>query len=222
MQEADNIPNDFDNLERYAPSLFKIKKENPFSVPANYFDTLPEMVMAAKAVENINIATLVNNNVPEGYFDSLPSFIQSQAILSDIKKENPFVVPANYFDYLPARIQEKVHAKKTSWIDSILEKLFSPRLAYALSITILLTAAGIYYFNQNEKIIENNVALSELNKTELIETANDIIPDENFIIDELTAEGIDPSESENKTNSDEIENYLIENNVDINTLIKEM
>lgn len=40
MENKDNIP---DDLEKLAPFLSKLKKENHFSTPDNYFEVLPEV-----------------------------------------------------------------------------------------------------------------------------------------------------------------------------------
>ena len=82
MNEELNIPEDFDNLERYAPTLSKIRKENPFSVPENYFEEL---------YSAIKLAVLKNGTggfiIPENYFNDLSEIIKSKIFISELKKD---------------------------------------------------------------------------------------------------------------------------------------
>lgn len=215
MESIDNIPDDFENLERYAPNLYKIGKDTPFSVPPNYFESLPEIVNTVVKVGEIS-PLLKNNNIPEGYFDELPSFINAQTLLADIKKENPFVVPAGYFDCLPAQIQEVIQTQKQKIsFFALFQKLFSPRLALVFS-GLLVIITGIYFLQKPVESINNNLQLSDLTKKELSETTYDF--DESYLMDELSEEDADIANE----NPDYIADYLIDNNVEVSTLLKEM
>ncbi len=45
MKKENQIPDNFENrLDEFAPNLFSIKNDNPFEVPADYFDSLPEKI----------------------------------------------------------------------------------------------------------------------------------------------------------------------------------
>jgi hypothetical protein len=57
----ENNKNTFNELEKEAPFLSKIKKGNHFSTPKNYFEKLPEVI------DNKNL----NNNVLQKLFDKL-------------------------------------------------------------------------------------------------------------------------------------------------------
>ena len=133
MKEPGNIPADFDNLEKYAPTLAKIAKQNPFGVPENYFEEncgfvsshikllsikkeggfivpenyfeeLPDIIQNRIFLSEMN----KNETVPEGYFDELPDIIQSRIFLDSLNKENPFAVPQNYFEELAGNIQSHI------------------------------------------------------------------------------------------------------------------
>jgi hypothetical protein len=58
---SDIIPDD-DSLERESPLLHSISKENPFSVPGSYFDSLPSQIMEKCRRENHNDQSSVANN----------------------------------------------------------------------------------------------------------------------------------------------------------------
>lgn len=58
MDNKNNIP---DKLENSAPFLAKIKKENHFSIPKDYFESLPEIISNKK----------LNNSILKNIFDKL-------------------------------------------------------------------------------------------------------------------------------------------------------
>lgn len=63
MKEIKDILPDDVSLEKEAPLLHSISKENPFSVPANYFDGLPAEIMEKsreKVNDNAGLAILQN------------------------------------------------------------------------------------------------------------------------------------------------------------------
>src|SRR5207247_7338513 len=98
-----NIPDDFDNLEKYAPTLARIVKQNPFDVPDGYFDKNNSII-----VSNAKLSSLNKNNcftVPENYFEELPDLIQNKIFLLDLEQED---VPEGYFNELPTIIQSKI------------------------------------------------------------------------------------------------------------------
>ncbi len=220
MERTDNIPDDFENLERYAPTLHKIARVNPFSVPSGYFESLSEILSTVAVIAKASNYKKTND-IPEGYFDKLPSFIQSQAVLSDIKKENPFAVPANYFDYLPARIQERIQqtSKNENWLTGLIGKLISPRLAFALPIALIVVAAGFFLLRNPIDNMNSDKQLSELSNKDLSETANEF--DESYLIDEITEGGI-VTDAASSEDTDDIADYLIDNKVDVNVLLNEM
>jgi len=47
MKKDNHIPDNFENkLDEFAPKLSSVNNENPFNVPADYFETLPEKITA--------------------------------------------------------------------------------------------------------------------------------------------------------------------------------
>lgn len=105
-------------LEIVSPVVASIGKNNVFTVPDGYFDTLSGIILAS--VINEAVAA---GDAPEGYFDSLSNNIltkiegtaanelhQLSPLLAGIKKVNPFEVPDNYFDEMGNEISWQVTA----------------------------------------------------------------------------------------------------------------
>ena len=108
-----------DELKEQAPSLSGMKKENPFAVPDNYFDSLAENTMQK---------------------------IQSIPDLERMQKENPFHVPEGYFDSLPSDIQQRIYEnKKAGFFREWFSTFFQPRYSLAYATIIILVIFGIKY-----------------------------------------------------------------------------
>jgi hypothetical protein len=94
--------------------LKQVKKDNPFTVPAGYFDDLGDRIVSRK-----NLDVLKSNNaaegftVPENYFEELEANIQSSvAIESVLSNEEGFTIPEGYFDNLAQQIQSRISVEK--------------------------------------------------------------------------------------------------------------
>jgi hypothetical protein len=92
-------------------SLKQVSTENPFTVPAGYFDDLGDRIVSAR-----NLDELKNNNpldgfaVPENYFQELAGNIQSRLAIEEAldKEHNDFTVPEGYFDNLAQQIHSRI------------------------------------------------------------------------------------------------------------------
>ena len=130
--------------------------------------------------------------------------------LSKIKKENNFSIPQNYFEVLPEVIANKNLNNK--YLYFIFDKL-SARILLPTSalVTILMF---IFYLNINTTETElSNEQISNL-----------IINDESFNIDdylvyEAYTEVLDEEKKATSTSNEYI-NYLLENDIDINSIIE--
>ncbi|MCX6292126.1 MAG: hypothetical protein NT126_10220 [Bacteroidetes bacterium] len=144
-----------DELEKLAPELSKIKKENPFRVPENYFDSL---------------AGEIQHKISE-----LPD-------LERMNKKNPFAVPEGYFDSLPSLVQQRIIDAKNKksifgeWISISLR----PKYALAVVMVIILCIAGIRYLSKPVKVespdnylscddIQNSSYLATMDESTLVE-----------------------------------------------------
>lgn len=108
ITENFNILNEL--KEAGAENLVAVGNGNCFSVPENYFNTLPETVMAhvfLRSVPSVNPFT-----VPSGYFEAFPSIVlekitQADAVLA-IPKAGTYTVPENYFNNLADNILNRI------------------------------------------------------------------------------------------------------------------
>ncbi len=155
--------------------------------------------------------------VPDGYFDSLPEMIQQKinAVpdLERMNRENPFHVPEGYFDSLPAVIQQRIvdgkPAKSLSreWILN----LFRPRYI-AWAVVLLLLVFGIKYLTKPVILSSSGNYLS-YEEAENSDFINYI--EESAFIDVLDQETDESASGKEDTG---IEQYLLENNIDISQL----
>jgi len=220
MNELNNIPEDSDNLEKHAPQLFKIEKRNCFSVPDNYFGNLPSFIEQER-----HLATMKANNfiVPEHYFEELPDIIQGR-IRSEAEMGD---VPADYFDTLADRIQSKIKKTEAKEVKVIAFKdyVFSKYTAVAIAATIALLL-GWNTLMKNKDIVKEpaTLAMTETEKTAFTQSQEVYTLDESALIDELagyenTGNG---QETVSEVDQADIADYLLENNVDVSSMIKEL
>ena len=194
MDKENNIN---DELKDLAPHLFKLGRQNPFVVPQNYFEQLPSLIESKIIQEEV-----------------------FAPILSEIKKENPFQVPQNYFHSLSTIIQERITNEKEAWwiqyLNLLRQVFLNPRLTLALGIVVILVTVGVNKFNDSPvsparmepltfEDVSNSHYLNEIDEETLIETIN----------------SQEVSSSENNNQTSDIENYLIDNNVDVALITNE-
>ncbi len=173
-----------DELDKPGPELSKIKKENPFKVPENYFDSLTN-----------NIQQKIN-------------------ALTDFEKtslENPFKVPEGYFDSLPTAIQQRiVDQKRKPVFGEWISKVFRPKYVLAFASIIVLLIVGIKYFTKSSLTDpqDNHFSCEEIKSSSYIADV-----DESMLIDILEQENKGTVKDDNS-----IEQYLIDNDIDISQL----
>lgn len=114
------MKHDIENNEwkQEAPYLASLEKENPFSVPQEYLDTLPELIHGAiyadKLKETIPMSGFI---VPDQYFNILQDTIFAEATgngLQALPKADGFHTPDLYFQKLQANILAKTVASDFS------------------------------------------------------------------------------------------------------------
>jgi hypothetical protein len=137
--------------------------------------------------------------------------------LSEMEKKNNFSVPENYFEKLPSLIQDKIAAqKKIPWWKEILASLLSPRFALA-ACSFLIVIGSFYYFkNINNSSLPANSSMANVDDVDANALANEL--DETSLT-EAYAQAIS---TEPNNESSDIENYLLDNNVDVNSLTNEL
>jgi hypothetical protein len=189
-----------DEWKNFAPELSRIKSElssgkkaNPFITPDGYFDSLNAGVMKS--------------------IGSIPG-------LASVAEENPFKVPAGYFDALPTIIQQKIidgSAKRVSGLEWFIQGLSRPVPKYALAFAsvILVLLLSTRYFTRTVKV---EFAAEQLPETEQAEVAYLSQLDESVLADVYEEEAASAAVSQDEG----IENYLLDNDIDLNTITEQL
>lgn len=120
--------------------------------------------------------------------------------------QNPFKVPDGYFDALPSLIQEKIsNQRKMSYFKS---HFFYKPVAIAAVVIAVFFLVWIYNFPE-KNVLSETIAQEDLFQSGYI----------NEIDDQLLAEVIDENNFYSDPEQPEAD-YLINNEIDINTLIE--
>ena len=129
-------------LKEISPLLYKIESENLFSVPSQYFETLPSRILTTIRNPNLsgeedkqfNFSNIppVSQDVPENYFAGLSHNIIANirkneineelkefSLLAALKGKNVFTVPQGYFENKPGEIIEEISTNKIANVVSI-------------------------------------------------------------------------------------------------------
>jgi hypothetical protein len=203
MHTDHNIFNEEDNLNELAPELSKLRAKDAFLNPQR------------------------NPDASTDYFNSFGSRLQSrmedldelEAIapeLLSIGKSNSFAVPSDYFDELPTRIQERTQKpSSSSQITEWLLLLIKPRFAFPMIVILFLAFAGINFMNKNAELNvpdpTNELTLEDhlyyIEESDIIDQLSEKMSSDNSIL------------SENENN---IEDYLLDNDVDESNLNNEL
>jgi len=145
---------------------------------------------------------------------------QTEQELFGVNKNNPFRVPDNYFDNLPEKIQVNIHARENAVSKPITRIIdyIKPHLALAAAILgfALIGYTGFrYLINKNSD--------SQIRNREIAEYidfySNDV---DNTLIMELLEEQEQQSIETDEDLSEEIINYLLNENIDIYTIANQL
>ena len=132
--------------------------------------------------------------------------------LFEIKKKNQFNVPKDYFENLPGIIQERcIQLPRENYFTSFFSSLFQKQIVAGCLTLLIILAGGYLYFTEWDKSRENNIMASDEYLLEL---------DEVVLMEILTVNKSFNANSENH-NSAAID-YLIDNSIDIETIINEL
>jgi len=97
--ENSEIPEDFENLLKYAPTLAGLKKETCFKIPEGYFESLSE---------SIRLETMDFHERNSSSQDTSSRNASSQDTSFSGKKPE-FKTPTDYFEKLPLAILDKIY-----------------------------------------------------------------------------------------------------------------
>jgi len=143
--------------------------------------------------------------------DILEELEKEAPFLSRIKKKNNFSTPNNYFEVLPEVITSNNLNNKS------LRYSFD-RLSYRVLVPILsLFIIAFIIFNFNKNSIESELTNDQL--SELI-VDEDYFEIDDFLVYETYAEILEEEEIDESSDTEEYINYLLENNIDINSIIE--
>lgn len=118
-----------EELKAISRALWQYPAKTPFSLPPDYFATLPETVMK-RVLSNENSPVDVKLTVPEGYFEQLPNQVLQKIralekaevdvidetkaispIVAGLSRRNVFQVPEGYFEQLQPTIPDEGRKK---------------------------------------------------------------------------------------------------------------
>lgn len=144
--------------------------------------------------------------------------LNDSPVLKSMSRQHPFKVPDGYFESFPALISETIAAQpsgKTGLIVAF-RNFLKPKYAIAACVLAVAIASGVFYFNTHKNPVEQDVMLSydDVSNSAYFEDL-----DEQVLTDELTqyADEIKPDNQ-----SEEIENYLIDNQTDVLLITNEL
>lgn len=104
----DILPDDFENLEKYAPSLLAIGRRDGFVVPENYFDELPAHLQALLTVTQAARDKFAGLRTEENYFADLQQIVEILIVIDKAARDKNAGLSDpgdNYFDELTAQIE---------------------------------------------------------------------------------------------------------------------
>ena len=179
MTENEEILNE---LKQISPYLVSISKENVLTVPANYFDVLPEQLLNYIATEKLIFDDKTQLfNVPSGYFEGFAETViqkiklqkndeiymeleQVAPLLNTINKNNVLTVPAHYFENFGVDVF-KSKKQKAKVVSFTIAKKWLNYAAAAMMAGVLVT--GAFLFTENKTSFDlshevNNVSDEEL------------------------------------------------------------
>ena len=156
--------------------------------------------------------------VPDDYFEELPGVIQSQIQqLPDFEKSavvNPFSVPEGYFEQLPLAISDAIEGQKNSVFSlrTFFKVFLQPRVTVAFASLLLIFFISVRFFTKEITVNAPTAEFSmqDLNNSQVLDEL-----DESTLIDLLAEQNQDNSVEDQNEN---IEQYLIDNDIDISQL----
>ena len=161
--------------------------------------------------------------------------------LSKIEQQNSFQVPDSYFDTLPTIIQERCIEKKRPMLPEWLQLILNPRVLAPVLIVIVLVSIGINFFISptpdpslregranlptgqagalNSFLIDKDALLSlaQLSSEDIYATieAGDLHEIDEYLI----VEALIDIENEGEESDGEIIDYLMDNDIELSTII---
>lgn len=163
-------------LQQISPAVANLNAQIPYTIPAEYFETLASVIMARIAAGGTEENTVLSvagkqmpQEVPDGYFSNLSDDILSKIktqneqsvaeelnalspLLAGISKSNVYDVPAGYFETFT--VQTRKTFAETKVISMFNRKVWMQYAAAA--VVFVLIAFGINFFSNQSNITNEN------------------------------------------------------------------
>jgi hypothetical protein len=154
--KAESIGSVNEEIATLSPLLSKIKKEMPYLVPQDYFESFSGAVIeSSQAIEFVN-----------SELESL------SPMMADLRNKNPYNIPSDYFEQLPDSILSRVQtaARPAARVISIgSRKMWVKFAAAAIFIGFISTVS---FFALNKKTVVSNMdpiaSLSKVSDDEMV------------------------------------------------------
>lgn len=189
-----------------APSLAKISKENPFSVPSDYFESLNENLNSLAKLESVRFENEAEFNLPENYFKELEGIIEDRIAIETIHDLAPIdglKVKDSYFNDLSERINIKINETLTPGKRKI---IFPSWIRYSAAASIVMLIGTFLYLNSSSYVF--NQQLSKVPDQDIINYLqfHSTVNDNQYLIDIITEDGL--QQVSNDVSEEDIEQYI--------------
>ena len=189
-----------------APSLAKISKENPFSVPSAYFETLNENLNSLAILENARFENEKEFKLPENYFNELTDRIEDRIATETIQHlaaGNGLKIQDSYFDDLADRINNKLGETNAPGKRKV---MFQSWIRYSAAASLIFVIGISLYFNSSSYVFKQQ--LSKVPDQDIINYLqfHSTVNDNQYLIDNITEEGLE--QVSNDVSEEDIEEYI--------------
>ncbi len=194
---------EYKDWEKEFSFLATMPKNNPFSLPENYFENSKEEMLSQSIILNYHKKTTEGFVVPEKFFTN-----EFDAILRKVNQiENPekiggFSIPEGYFNDLSNVINSRIETEDSPK-KKILKIWTSDFLKYATAACFILITATALYFNNKDYEFINTQESAYFSDNDLYYI------DEQTIIDHV--DFLNESNISQNVSSAEAEDYIINN-----------
>ena len=189
-----------------APTLAKISRENPFTVPSAYFESLNENLNTLAKLENVRFENEDEFDLPENYFNQLTEKIEDRIAIETIQNLAPadgFKVPDAYFSSLTERINSRIEEKKAL---AKVKEMFPPWMRYSAAASVVFVIGIFFYFNSSSYVF--NQQLSKVPDQDIINYLqfHTTVNDNQYLIEHITEDGLQQVSTE--VSEEDIEQYI--------------
>ena len=127
-------------INKIAPILSNISKENGFKIPENYFESVEDGVFAHISKNKLHNLNTTNFKTPANYFDSIEDKVITK-LKSELLQNETTVLPDNYFDGIEDKVFAKLAKKQKviSFRKNTIKYVTGFAIAASLALIFILT-----------------------------------------------------------------------------------